>query len=188
MKLFEMRDFNLQVTEETWGLLPFKAILKRDKSRTKDTAFKEMLFIYYYSDIRSDYIYIVNNKDREREIKKDIGLPADWTMDKVIVDAIDYYEAMSISPIAKLYKGSLKAADDISKYLEMTDVLLSERTANGSTVTTLATITGSLKSVPIIMRDLKAAYKEVVKEQIELEGRAKGSRTLNPFEDGLSFE
>jgi hypothetical protein len=38
------------------------------------------------------------------------------------------------------------------------------------------------------MRDLKAAYKEVVKEQIELEGRAKGSRTLNPFEDGLSFE
>lgn len=188
MKLFQMKDFSLQVDEIAWGLLPFKAILKRDKSRTKETAFKEMLFIYYYTDIRSDYATIADSGIRLREIKKDIGLPEDWKIDDVIKEALRYYDSMSLSPIAKLYKSSLKAADDISKYLEKTDELLAERTANGSTVTTLATITGSLKSVPIIMRDLKAAYKEVLSEQKELEGRTKGSRTLNAFEDGLSFE
>lgn len=183
-----MKDFNLHVTEEAWGLLPFKTILKRDKNRTKETAFKEMLFIYYYVDIRSDYVYIINDKERCNEIIKDIGLPSDWKIDSVIQNAIDYYNSMSLSPIAKLYKSSLKAADDISKYLESTDELLKERTVNGSVVNTLATITASLKSVPIIMKDLKAAYKEVLIEQKDMEGKTKGSRSYGLFEDGIKFE
>lgn len=187
MKLFEMKEYELHVEPTAWGLLPFKAILKRDKSRHKETAFKEMLFIYYYTDIRSDYVYQVDNDVRCREIKKDIGLPLEWKIDDVMKDAIKFYDSRSLSPIAKLYKSSLKAADDISKYLEKTDELLDERTNNGGTVTTLAVITSSLKSVPIIMRDLKAAYKEVLSEQKEMEGRTKGSKTLNPFEEGLDF-
>ena len=188
MKLFEMKDFTLNVTVEAWGLLPFKTILKRDKGRNKEVAFKEMLFIYYYTDIRSDYVYIVEDKTREKEIIKDVGLPEDWKIDSVMIEAIKFYNSMSLSPIAKLYKSSLKAADDISKYLEKSDVLLSERTDKGSVVTPLSTITASLKAVPGIMKDLKAAYKEVLAEQKELEGRTKGSRTMGLFEDGLNTE
>lgn len=188
MKLFEMKEFTLSITDEAWGITHFKTILKRDKNRTKETAFKEMLFIYHYTDVRSDYVYIVNDKERCKEIVKDIGLPVDWKIDSVMQDAISYYNSMSLSPIAKLYKSSLKAADDISKYLESTDELLKERTANGSVVNTLATITGSLKSVPIIMKDLKSAYKEVLAEQKELEGKTKGSRSFGIFEDGFTID
>jgi hypothetical protein len=188
MKLFEMKDYSLQVSEEAWGLLPFKAILKRDKNRNKETAFKEVLFIYYYVDIRSDYIYTTNDDDRCKEIVKDIGLPPEWKIDAIMQTAIDFYKSKSISPIAKLYKSSLKAADDISNYLESTDELLQERTANGSVVNTLATITGALKSVPTIMKDMKSAYKEVLAEQKELEGKTKGARSFGLFEDGLDYE
>lgn len=188
MKLFEMKEFTLQVTDEAWGVTCFKTILKRDKNRTKEIAFKEMLFIYYYTDIRSDYVYIIDDKERCKEIIKDIGLPSDWKMDSVITDAINYYNSMSLSPIAKLYKSSLKAADDISKYLEKTNELLEERTANGSVVNTLATITASLKSVPTIMKDLKAAYKEVLTEQKDMDGKTKGSRSFGLFENGLVYE
>ena len=188
MKLFEMKEFVLQVTDEAWGITYFKTILKRDKNRTKETAFKEMLFIYYYVDVRSDYVYIVDDKERCREIIKDIGLPSDWKIDNAIQDAINYYNSMSLSPIAKLYKSSLKAVDDISKYLEQVDELLYERTANGSVVNTLATITSSLKSVPIIMKDLKAAYKEVLLEQKDMDGKTKGSRSFGMFEDGLNID
>lgn len=188
MKLFTMVDSSLQVSEEAWGVLPFKAILKRDKSRTKETAFKEMLFIYYYSDIRSDYVYITNDEIRKNEIIKDIGLDSDWKIDNIISEAISYYEKMSISPIAKLYKSSLKSADDISNYLLKTKELLDERTSNGGNVTTLPMIVAANKGIPDIMRNLKAAYKEVLSEQKETDGRNKGSRTLNAFEDGLKFE
>jgi hypothetical protein len=156
MKLFEIKEYNLQIDNEVWGLLPFKAILKKDKSRNKT-----------------------------KEIIKDVGLPEDWKIDNIVRTAIEFYESRSITPIGKLYKSSLKAADDVSKYLEITDTLLTERTANGGTVTTLPMIMTSLKSVPAIMRDLKAAYKEVLAEQKELEGKSKGSRSFGMFEDGL---
>jgi len=183
-----MIDFSLCVSEETWGLLPFKAILKRDKSRNKETAFKEVLFIYYYSDIRSDYVYITDDKIRSSEIIKDIGLDSEWKVDDIIKEAIKFYEKMSISPIAKLYKSSLKSADDISDYLLKTNELLDERTSSGGTVTTLPMIVAANKGIPDIMRNLKTAYKEVLSEQKEMEGRTKGSRTLNAFEDGLQYE
>jgi hypothetical protein len=186
MKIFEMHDYNLNVAPEAWGLLPFKAILKKDKSRNKETAFKEMLFIYYYLDIRSDYMYITNDSIREREIVKDIGLPDDWEIESHVTGAMEFYKKF-ITPIQKLYKSSLKAADDVSEYLEKTGELLAERNDKGGTVTTLPMITTSLRSVPVIMKDLKAAYKEVLAEQKELEGRTKGSRTMGLFEEGLDF-
>lgn len=187
MKLFEMKDNSLLVCDQAWGLLPFKAILKKDKSRTKELAFKEILFIYYYCDIKSDYIYLMNDKEREKEIVKDLGLPENWTIDKTVQEGIDFYNKFT-TPVQKLYKSSLKSVDDISKYLENTDTLLAERTDKGSVVTPLNQITASIKLVPGIMKDLKAAYKEVLAEQKELEGRSKGSRTMGIFEEGLNFE
>lgn len=187
MRIFEMHDYNLNVAPEAWGLLPFKAVLKKDKSRNKETAFKEMLFIYYYLDIRSDYMYILNDKEREKEIVKDIGLPDHWEIEDHVENAMEFYKKF-ITPVQRLYKSSLKSADDISKYLERTGELLEERTDKGAVVTQLSTITASLKSVPSIMRDLKAAYKEVLAEQKELEGRTKGSKTMGLFEDGLLID
>jgi hypothetical protein len=187
MKLFEMKDYNLQVSEEAWGMLPFKAILKRDKNRNKETAFKEMLFIYFYTDIRSDYIHYTD-EERTKEIIKDIGLPVDWKIDNVIKEAIQFYEKRSVSVIGKLYKSALKSANDTSKYLEKTSELLEERNDKGGTVTTLPMITAAQKTLPDIMKNLKAAYKELLAEQKEVEGRTKGSRTMGYFEDGLTID
>ena len=131
MKLFEMKNNDLQTNEALWGLLPFKALLKRDKSRQKEIAFKEVLFIYFYCDIRSDYVYITDNTLRAKEIQKDVGLPPEWKIDKILQEAIDMYESKTITPVGKLYKSSLKSADDISNYLESTDELLKERTEIG---------------------------------------------------------
>ena len=188
MRLFQMKDYNLQISDEVWGLLPFKAVLKKDKSRNKEIAFKEMLFIYYYTDVRSDYMYITDDKEREKEIIKDVGLPDDWKQDIAVIEAIQFYSSMVITPITKLYKSSLKAADDLSKYLENTNVILADRTDKGGVVTPLSTVTSALRAVPGIMKDLKAAYKEVFTEQKELEGRTKGNKTMGLFEDGLNFE
>lgn len=188
MKIFEMHDYSLTIAPEAWGLLPFKAILKKDKSRNKETAFKEMLFIYFYVDIRSDYMYITNDLEREKEIIKDVGLPEDWTMDRQVQEAIAFYRERSVSVIGKLYQDALKSVGDMSEYLRITDELLRERTNNGATVTTLPMITTAQEKLPKIMQNLKAAYKEVLAEQKELEGRTRGSRTMGLFEDGLVID
>ena len=71
MRLFRIVNWNLEVEEAAWGIKEFKAILKRDKSKDKEMALKEMLFIYSFADVKSDYNYITNEEDRAEEVKKD---------------------------------------------------------------------------------------------------------------------
>ena len=184
MNGFTLRDYVLTVEDNMWGLIPFKKILKRDKSRDKDRALKEMLFIYYYSDIKSDYL-IIDSKFRIEEIKKDIGLPEDWRIDSVLQEAIDFYEERSLTVVGKLYKNALLAANDISEYLTKTKELLEERDDRGKPVTTLTTIVGGISKIKTVMQDLKAAEKELIKERIETEGKMKGKQSMGMFELGL---
>lgn len=188
MKLFQFKDWQLSVDPEVYGLLPFKAILKKDKSRNKETALKEVLFVFYYSDMKSDYLILSDLKEREREIVKDLGLPDDWKQDSVMKEAIAFYESRSLTVIGKLYRNALKSVDDVSEYLGQTDTLLKERTSSGGTVTTLPMIVSAQEKLPKIMQNLKAAEKEVLKEQQELEGRTKGSKTMSMFEEGLNID
>jgi len=187
MNGFILKDGVLQVDDNLWALLPFKKILKRDKSRDKDRATKEMLFIYYYCDIKSDYL-IMDPKTRINEIKKDIGLNEDWKIDLVVQEAIDFYEARSLTVIGKLYKNALKAANDVSDYLEHANTLLSERNDKGQPITPLTVVVTAISKIPTLMKDLKAAEKEVIKEQVETEGRMKGKQEMGLYEQGLSFE
>lgn len=184
--LFDMnKEGVLTISPEAYSLLPFKEIWDRDKK--KDIALKELAFIFFYCDIKSNYL-ITPFDERVNEIKKDIGLPEDWVVDDKVQAAIDYYNNHSKSIIVKLYETSLKAANDVSEYLNTTDVLLEERDKNGKPVYTISAITTGLKSIPIIMRDLKTAYQEVIKESSADDGKKKGKQQYNTFETGLVFE
>ncbi len=184
MRLFEFNDYTLSVREEVWGISVFKKILKRDKSRTKELALKEMLFIYYYCDIKSDYM-IVKEEYRVEEIIKDIELPSNWKIDSVMQEAIDFYRLRSVTILGKLCMNAMKAANDISEYLSHTDVLLNERNEKGTPVYTLAGIMGGLDKMKKVMLDLKTAEKEIIKEQFDTENQMKGSKAMGMFENGL---
>lgn len=187
MNGFLLKDYVLTVEDQLWGLTPFKKILKRDKSRDKDKALKEMLFIYYYCDIKSDYL-IIDSKDRVKEIIKDIGLPEDWKIDSTIQEAMDFYEERSLTVVGKLYRNALSAANDISEYLTKTKELLEERDDRGKPITTLTTIVGGISKIKTVMQDLKAAEKELIKERIETEGKMKGQQQMGMFESGLNID
>lgn len=184
MKLFEIRNWQLYVSEETWGLLPFSKILKRDKSKEKEKAMKEMLFIYFYCDIRSDYL-TMEEPDRFKEIKHDIGLPDSWDIDKVLQEGIDLYVKHD-SVLEKLYRQTLKAVTAVGNYLENAEVLLAERDKSDKPVNDISKITTAIQRVPKLMTDLKSAYKEVVKEKEDMENKKKGSKAFNIFEE-LNF-
>jgi hypothetical protein len=187
MNLFKLKDYILTVEDEAWSLLQFKKILKRDKSRDKDRATKEMLFIYYYCDVKSDYL-IIDSELRVDEIIKDIGLPGDWKVDAVMQEAMTFYENRSLTVIGKLYRNALLAANDVSEYLTKTKALLEERDERGKPVTTLTTIVGGISKIKVVMQDLKAAEKELIKERIETEGKMKGQQTFGMFEEGFNID
>ena len=183
-----MKNHELTIKEEVWGLAPFAKLLSRDKTKDKSRAFKEMLFIWHYCDIRSDYQYLTNLNERAEEVRKDINLPKTWKIDKAIEEAIDCYSRGSNTVIQSLYKHSLSSASAIGEYLSNTQALLAERDANGKVVTDIGKITASVQKIPKLMADLRAAYKEVIKEQEELDSRKSGSKTMNMFEEGFNID
>ncbi len=185
MKLFKVEDWEVKVQEEVWTIDAFKALLTRDKTKGKEIAFKEIAFIYHYADIRSDYMYITDEKKRVKEVSKDVGLPDNWVYDKVMKDAVDLYKERSTTVLEKLYQSAQKSANDISEYLDKTDKLLAERDEKGKPVNTINSITAALKTIPDIMKNNTAAYQELIKEKITTEGKSKGQQQMGIFEDGL---
>lgn len=186
MKLFDLKGWNLTVSEEAWGLVPFSKILKRDKTKEKEIALKEMLFVYFFCDIRSNYLHM-DEDTRCNEIKKDVGLPDKWEKDVIIDEAIEFYSKRSKSVVQQLYEDTLMSAQAIGNYLRRTDELLEERDNYGKPVYDITKITNANEKVPKLMANLKAAYKEVVKEIDDNENKKRGSKSFNTFEDGLTI-
>ena len=179
------KDWELVVSEEAWALAPFSKILKRDKTKGKELAMKEMIFIYFYCDIKSNYL-LMKDAEKVEEIKHDIGLPEKWKVDDIIKDGIKLYKKEK-SIIEQLYLQALQSASDVGDYLGNTKELLNERDMHGKPVYDIAKITTALDKVPKIMSNLKLAFNEVVKEKEDNENKKKGSRQFNTFEDGLTI-
>jgi hypothetical protein len=185
MKLVEFKDYKLTVPEEVWGLKTFRKLLDRDKTKDKVNASKEMLFIFHFCDIRSDFQHILDKDKRIEEVKKEAGLKDSWKIDSHVQASIDLYISLSTTIIEQLYLNSLQAASDVGNYLALTKELLEERDKNGKPVIDIAKITTAIQKVPKLMSDLKEAYDQVVKEKETMENKSKGTRTFNMFEDGL---
>ena len=182
---FDKGTYSVKYSPLLLTLEPFKKIIDRDKTKGKEIAIKEISFIAFFADIRSDYMYIVNDEERARELVNDLELPKNWKIDATIKQAIEFYTSRSTTVNSSIYKSAYKAAIDISNYLNKTDALLSERDENGKVVTDISKITSALEKVPKIMANLNSAHTELIKEQKITEGRTKGSKTFNIFEDGL---
>jgi len=184
MKIFKFKNWQLIVSEEAWGLLPFKKLLDRDKTEGKAVAHAEMLFIWYWCDVKSNYT-VMDEKDRLRELKNDVaGIPKGWKKDKVMDEAIAFYMKFE-TVIQRLHRQSLVSAHECGNYLENTKALLEERDNSGRPVMKIGDITKGLKDVKIIIKELKITEQEVIKEMENNDAKKKGSKSFNLFEDGF---
>ena len=178
----------LTVTPETWGYLPFKKLLTRDRTKDKDKSLLEMLFIWQYASVGSDYDFIRDLEERAEVVAADIGMPKNWKIDKDMQIAIDFFMDRSRTSLTELYNATLTSVTAVSTYLNRTEELLNERDKYNKPITKIGDITTALKSVKVIMKDVKDAYKEVIKEAKDIEEKKIGKQTFNTFEDGLEIE
>lgn len=183
MRLFKYENHNVVVDTEAFTLLEFKKILDRDKTKDKTNTFKELAFIYHYSDVKSDFGIIIKEDEKVEAIKKRVGLSDKWVIDPVVRAAIELYEERTITAQMKIYLDARKGAIDMGEYLAESGSLLRERNDNGGLVTPPATIASALKSIPQVIKDLDKIEAEVIKQQEGMTEKSIGSRTLNIYED-----
>lgn len=187
MKLFQFdkNSYNVHVTEESMMIAPFKKIMTRDKSKDKSIALKELAFVWFYADITSPYMCIIDSNDRISEIKKDIELPKDWKVDKLLNEAIEFYLNRSKTIIQNLYDGAMMAVSAVNEVFKDSKNLINE---SEDKISASQKIMAAIEKLPKIMDNMIEAEKKLIKQIEDNEGKKIGSKTFNTFESGLEFD
>ena len=180
MKLFKFEQYKITISEEAFALKPFKQIWNRDKSQNKDRAISELSYIYFMQDPRSDYQYLVDEEERARAIIEGEGLPLDWEPDKLVKEALDFYN--QFKPTSALL------LEDIRFMIDQYRKKLRSMASNGFdelTVKELKDINALIKAIPSLVKDLDEAEKALSTE-MRNQGKMRGQGEKTIFEDSLT--
>lgn len=179
MKLIKYEGYNLTIEPELLLLKPFKKIWTRDKSKDKNNALQELGYIYFMDDPRSDYLFIVDEEIRSKEIMLAEGMPKTWKPDAAVKEAREFYK--QFKPTASLLLEDTRIAVDKLRQL-LRDIDLTAVDDRGKPIYTLNTITATIKQVPALVKDLDEAEKAIAKELIQND-KIRGSQEKSMMED-----
>ena len=68
MHLIEFNDYQIIPTEEALLIAPIRKLYNSDRTKTKERFMQMLSVIYFYSDPRSSYSYIIDDNERLKEI------------------------------------------------------------------------------------------------------------------------
>jgi hypothetical protein len=178
MKLLKYEGYKVVIEPELLTLKPFKQIWTRDKTVNKDKALAEIAFIYFMTDPRSDYQYLVDDKERMEAIKEGEGLPPKWEPDKIVTEAMEFYK--SFKPISALL------LEDTRFMVNKFRAKLRELDFDSLEVKEFKEITAIVKQITPLIRDLDEAEK-ALNSEMRSSGKMRGQGEKTIFEDDLAL-
>lgn len=178
MKLLRYEGYKVVIEPELLVLKPFKQIWTRDRTINKDRALAEIAFIYFMADPRSDYQYLVDEKERMEAIKEGEGLPPKWQPDRIVTEAMNFY--MSFKPISALLLEDTRFMVD--KYRKR----LKAQEFDDLEIKDLKEVGALIKQIPPLVKDLDEAEK-ALNSEMKSSGKMRGSGEKTIFEDDLTL-
>ena len=179
MNLIELgSDYKLQIDPAAYLLEPFSKIWKRDKSKTKEKALKELAFVYYTCDYKSPYAQNTSMEDRDREVKTHVYGDPETEVDELVVRAQEFYRERQKTFSLILLEDAVSGITKLSKYLR--DVNFEENEINPKTGEAkpkhdIKKYADTIKTIPDILKSLNTLQEAVKKEQ-EAEANLQGGR------------
>lgn len=178
MKLFRYEGYKIVISEEAFALKVFRQIWNRDRTASKDKALMELGYVYFMVDPRSDYQYLVDKEERSKAIIEGEGLPANWKPDKLIEEAMTFYDSMKPSA-ALLLEDTRLMVDKYRRKLRGMDFDELE-------VKDLKDMGALIKGIPDLVKALDEAEKAVSAE-MRNSGRMRGQGEKTIYEDSLDI-
>lgn len=164
MNLFELKNYAVTFSPQALELAPFKEIWDNDLSEDKGQALKELSYVYYMCDDRSDYIYELDDEIRSENVIAVLKMDYNWIIPKYIDDAIAYYKKQSETTSTKLLRSTRAVVGKISNFLDEIDPNERDKRTN-KPVFNIAQIVSSVEKMPKLLKALSEVEKEVIKEK-----------------------
>ena len=183
MKLFNLNNYKLEISEEAYVIKPFKNLWDRDKSKSKERALAELGYVFFMEDFRSDYSDILDEKERSIAVRKHLVLPKGWVEDKYIKAALDFYQERDDAILALAFLKDAKiAVDKIREFFRNVDLLKVD--SGGKPVYNIQQLASVIERSSGILNNLEQ-LEELVKTKFQKDSSIRGQKTKSVFEDGI---
>lgn len=188
MKLIKYENFALSISDEAYLVGPIRKLFTQDKTKSKDTFFKQMSLLYFVYDPRSNYAYITDEKQRIKEVESQEGIGKReskkyWTDE--FKEAIKVYKELNKTTSLLLLQDTRVAVDKVREFLRNVD--LTETDDRGKPLYTINSVTTAIKQIPQLAKDLAEAERTLARE-IEEQSKARGSSEMSLFDSGINME
>lgn len=181
MKLFELDEtYNLVFQPEVFLLKDFRDL--RDSRDDVELLYKELAFIYFYCDLKSDFQFETNIAKRKKDVKKYVDLDPSWTIDEILNDCMDTYLYLSKTVSSQLLQTAYLAVDKFDKQIR--DIDLNERDKNNRPIWNQKQMLDMTKSIPELLETVKKAEAEFLKDE-EKQTKLRGDKVKTLYEDGF---
>lgn len=118
MKILDLdSNHKLIISPEALGLTFFKVLWSRDKTKEKSKAYKDIQYVYYFSDFNSPF-YSNPPDQRDGLIKQYIFEDNAYTVDKEVTEAIKAYEALTKTPAMEMLDAVTIVIDKMKDYFK----------------------------------------------------------------------
>lgn len=181
MKLIEFDGLEFKIADEALLVRPIRELFQNDKSKKKEDFWRQISYLWFMCDPRSNYMYLTSDTDRAVEVKKQEGFPSDWEPDDTLKEAMNIYHSLTITTQSLLLEGMRKGTDNVRKFLSDVDLFaVDEKTQKP--LYQVSTITSALKQIPELAKALSDAEKALAKDFVT-DDKARGTAEKAVGED-----
>lgn len=182
MKLVKFDNYKINITEEALLVKAFRCLWARDKSEDKSKALQEFGVMYFLLDPRSDYMYIIDEDERLKEILKQEGMPADWKPDKEVKAAMEVYKSLTQTTASLALEDSKICLEKIRKFIREYDLSSSD-----DPVKAAKDLTSTAKLIPGYIKEI-TEMEDIVNKELNEGGRVRGQAIKTIMEDSVLLD
>lgn len=121
MGLFNLKDTQVILDPNVLVIPEFKALWDRDKTKEKDSATKELSYVYFLEDFNSPYAVIPEHL-RAKTVKEDFVKNESWKEDELVLAARKKYKLLSETPTIRFVKSVRNVIDKMTDYLNTVEI------------------------------------------------------------------
>lgn len=169
--LITLENNVLRIAPEALVVQEFHKIWKRDKTKTKDRALRELAYVYHTTDFQSIYRNYHPNQ-RESKIKNDIFKDREWSPDPDILIAQDKYAQLQTTLSMELLNDVEMGLTKLREYFKEVDFEDDEKGIAAKN------FIANMKAMGDVVKGLKSLREEVEKELTD-NMQLRGSKTVN---------
>lgn len=177
MKLITIDNYELKIADEALLVKPFRKLWNQDRTAKKEAFYKQMSVLFYVYSPSSNYSFIVDEKDRMKEVCEQEGI-TDFRPSADFKEAAEVYKKLTRTASSELLADVRLTIDKVRQALNSINF---EELDEKDKVGAINTVTSVVSKIPKLVRDLADAEKAVTKE-LEETVNARGSQGLTIFD------